>query len=162
MTIHEIERKYLVKNIPENVESYPTEAIFQGYLSVSEDGTEVRLRQKGQAYFLTVKSGKGMKRDEVEIRLMDEQFANLWPKTEGKRVEKKRIRIPFGNLHIELDIYHGRLEGLKTAEVEFRTQDEADSFNPPSWFDREITLDERYKNRSLALKGLPSEYEKNG
>jgi CYTH domain-containing protein len=155
MATYEIERKFLVKEIPENADSYPSEKISQGYLSVSDDGTEIRLRQKGRAYFLTVKSGKGMKRHEMEIELMEEQFVNLWPGTEGKRLEKKRIGIPVGNHKIELDIYYGALEGLKTAEVEFKTKDEADAFFPPSWFDREITQDERYKNKNLAQYGLP-------
>jgi adenylate cyclase len=88
---------------------------------------------------------------------LEKQFDVLWPQTEGMRVGKKRIRIPTENVVIELDIYSGTLEGLKTAEVEFETQDEADAFTPPSWLDREITQDERYKNKNLALDGFPSE-----
>jgi CYTH domain-containing protein len=157
MLNYEIERKFLVKEAPENVESFPSEEISQGYLLMTKEGTEVRLRKKGQANFLTIKSGKGMTRHEIEIELLDEQFDDLWPKTEGQRVEKKRIRIPMENLIIELDIYHGTLEGLQTAEAEFKTQDEADAFTPPSWLGREITWDDRYKNKNLALNGLPSE-----
>ena len=159
MATYEIERKFLVKKVPENIDSYPSEEIYQGYLAITADGTEVRLRKKGQAYFLTVKSGKGIQRQEIEIELIDKQFDTLWPKTEGRRVGKKRIGIPTENVTIELDIYYGTLEGLKTAEVEFKTQDEADAFTPPSWVDREITLDERYKNKNLALNGIPIESE---
>jgi adenylate cyclase len=157
MATYEIERKFLVKEVPENIDSYPSEEISQGYLSVTDNGTEIRLRKKGQGYFLTVKRGKGMKRHETEIQLLEKQFDVLWPQTEGMRVGKKRIRIPTENVVIELDIYSGTLEGLKTAEVEFETQDEADAFTPPSWLDREITQDERYKNKNLALDGFPSE-----
>ena len=157
MTTYEIERKFLVKEVPENIDSYPSEEISQGYLAVTDDGTEVRLRKKGKAYYLTVKSGKGMKRHETETELEKEQFENLWSITEGKRVEKRRVYISAENVIIELDIYHGTLEGLKTAEAEFKTRAEADAFTPPSWFDREITLEERYKNKNLALSGLPSE-----
>ena len=157
MASYEIERKFLVLEVPKNVESYPFEEISQGYLSVSDDGTEVRLRKMGQSYFLTVKSGKGIKRQEIETELNNEQFDILWPKTEGKRLEKRRINISTENIIIELDIYHGALAGLKTAEVEFKAQEEADAFIPLSWFDREITMDERYKNKNLALNGLPLE-----
>lgn len=157
MATYEIERKFLVKEVPENVGSYPFEEISQGYLAVTDDDTEVRLRRKGKAYYLTIKSGKGMKRHEIETELNKEQFDILWPKTVGKRVEKRRVNISVENIIIELDIYCGTLEGLKTAEVEFKTQSEADAFTPPSWLDREITLDERYKNKNLALNGLPSE-----
>lgn len=159
MATYEIERKFLVKDAPKNVESYPSEEISQGYLALTDDGTEVRLRKKGKVYYLTVKSGKGMKRYELETELDKKQFEILWPKTEGKRVEKRRFNITADDVIIEFDIYWGTLKGLKTAEVEFKTQDEADAFTPPSWFDREITLDERYKNKSLALHGLPSKYK---
>jgi CYTH domain-containing protein len=157
MATYEIERKFLVLEVPVNIESYPFEEISQGYLSVSDDGIEVRLRKMGQAYFLTVKSGKGIKRQEIETELNKEQFDILWPKTEGKRVEKRRVNISTENVIIELDIYHGNLESLKTAEVEFKAQEEADAFKPLSWFGKEITLDERYKNKNLALNGLPLE-----
>jgi CYTH domain-containing protein len=100
-----------------------------------------------------------MKRHEMEIELLEKQFVDLWPGTEGRRVEKKRFYIPEGNAIIELDIYLGDLEGLMTAEVEFKTQLEADAFALPSWFDREITQDERYKNKNLALAGLPEKLD---
>jgi CYTH domain-containing protein len=155
----EIERKFLVRETPRNTETHSAVEILQGYLAISDDGTEVRLRNIGQAYILTVKSGKGIRRHERETELSREQFERLWPMTEGKRVEKKRYKIAMSSLSIELDIYQGALEGLKTAEVEFETQDEADSFTPPSWLDKEVTLDERYKNKKLALCGLPEDFQ---
>lgn len=159
MSPFEIERKFIVRETPKNVETYPAVEILQGYLAVSDDGTEIRLRHIGQAYILTVKSGKGIRRHESEIELSREQFERLWPMTEGKRVEKKRYKIAKSGFTIELDIYRSTLEGLKTAEVEFKTQDEADSFTPPSWLDKDVTLDERYKNKNLALYGLPEDFE---
>jgi CYTH domain-containing protein len=159
MVNYEIERKFLVEKVPILIESYPTEEISQGYLTVSDDWIEVRLRQKGDTYFLTIKQGKGIKRHEIEIELKEKQFIDLWAGTEGRRVEKKRISIPTENAIIELDIYHGKLEGLKTAEVEFSSQDEANDFIPLSWFDREITQDERYKNKNLALDGIPKKLD---
>jgi adenylate cyclase len=154
----EIERKFLVREIPKNAETHPSVEIRQGYLSVSDDGTEVRLRNFGKAHLLTVKRGKGIKRHEREIKISREQFEELWPMTEGKRVEKTRFKIAKSAFTIELDIYHSTLEGLNTAEVEFKTQDEADSFTPPSWLDKDVTMDERYKNKNLALFGLPEDF----
>ncbi len=81
----------------------------------------------------------------------------LWPLTEGRRLEKRRYAIPFGDgLTIELDVYHGRLGGLLTAEVEFDTPAAASAFAPPDWFGRELTDDPHYKNKRLATQGLPS------
>ena len=159
MSPFEIERKFLVRETPNTPESYSAMEILQGYLAVSDDGTEVRLRNIGRDYILTVKSGKGIRRQERETVLSREQFERLWPMTEGKRVEKKRHKIAMSGFTIELDIYLGTLEGLKTAEVEFKTQDEAESFTPPPWLDLEVTLDERYKNKNLALNGLPEDFQ---
>lgn len=157
----EIERKFLVRKIPKNAETPPSVEILQGYLAVSDVGTEIRLRHIGHSYVLTVKSGKGMIRREREIEMSREQFGQLWPLTEGMRIEKKRYKIAKSGFTIALDIYHGSLEGLKTAEVEFKTKEEAASFIPPSWFDKDVTMDERYKNKNLAMHGLPEDFQQN-
>ena len=57
---------------------------------------------------------------------------------------------------LELDIYHGRLEGLLTAEVEFASVSAASAFVPPDWLGPDVTDDPRYKNKKLATDGLPS------
>ena len=57
---------------------------------------------------------------------------------------------------LELDVYHGRLEGLLTAEVEFDAVAAASAFVPPDWLGRDVTDDPRYKNKKLATDGLPS------
>jgi CYTH domain-containing protein len=64
--------------------------------------------------------------------------------------------IPAGDLRIELDVYHGRLNGLHTAEVEFDSSAGAEAFEPPDWFGREVTDEPGFKNKRLATEGLPS------
>jgi len=93
----------------------------------------------------------------VEVIVFDHRrFAALWPLTDGRRIEKRRYRIPAGDgLTLELDVYHGRLEGLLTAEVEFGSVDDAAAFVPPDWLGRDVTDDPRYKNKRLATDGLP-------
>lgn len=151
----EIERKFLVKLLPENLENYPHKSIRQGYLVITNDGSEVRLRQKGEEYFETVKGTGGKTRFELEIEITKYQFDTMWIATEGKRVEKTRYEIPYNNRTIELDIYYGRLEGLSTVEVEFPGESESNEFVLPEWFGREVTEEKEYKNQSLALYGLP-------
>jgi adenylate cyclase len=151
----EIERKFLVKELPENLSKYPSTEIIQGYLAITEDATEVRVRKKGDRYFLTVKSGFGLQRQEVEIDISKDQFEKLWSMTEGRRIEKVRSEIDHSGMKIELDIYKGILNGLIVAEVEFLSIDQAKSFIPLDWFGREVTEDERFKNKNLALYGVP-------
>ena len=153
----EIERKFLVAEAPPGLERYPHEAIRQGYLALSEDGTEVRLRHKADRFFQTIKQGEGLQRTEVEIPLARPQFEALWPLTEGKRVEKVRYAIAHEGRTIELDVYQGALAGLITAEVEFPSLEASAAFQPPLWLGVEITEDARYKNKNLAVFGMPPE-----
>ncbi len=152
---HEIERKFLVTNLPPEIENYPRNEILQGYLEISEDGTEKRVRSKGGRYTHTVKSEGGLSREEAEKEITEEEFMLHWPKTGSKRVQKVRYDIEYEGYLIELDIYSGELEGLIVAEVEFESEEHSASFDPPNWFGLEITEDHRYKNKNLALYGMP-------
>jgi CYTH domain-containing protein/CHAD domain-containing protein len=152
--VAEIERKFLVEEMPP-AESGRTE-IEQGYLMLAEE-TEVRLRRAGDELFLTAKSGSGEVREEVEVAIEPGAFGKLWPLTAGRRVRKVRHYVPAGEgLRAEVDVYEGGLDGLRTAEVEFESREQADSFTPPPWFGKELTGDPRYANRSLATVGLPA------
>lgn len=152
----EIERKFIVADLPEALADHPASLIDQGYLAIGTDGAEVRVRRAGRQHWLTVKAGVGLVRSETEVELSAEQFELLWPVTDGARIKKTRYRLPAGDgLVIELDVYAGSLSGLEVAEVEFTDQDVARRFQPPAWFGREVTDDDRFKNRSLAVDGLP-------
>ena len=151
----EIEKKYLVTRIPPGIGSSGGTFIEQGYLAVSADGTEIRLRKKANRYFQTVKKGSGLVRTEVEIELAEAQFTALWPLTAGKRLSKYRHEVPIG-LHVcELDVFCGPLKGLVLAEVEFSSIEDSRQFAPPDWFGADVTGDGRFKNRHLALHGMP-------
>lgn len=151
----EIERKFLVDRIPGDISSARQRDIVQGYLTSESVGTEVRLRRKGEKLFQTVKGGGTLVRAEYEIEVTESQFDRLWPATEGRRVEKTRYELNHCDAVIELDIYRGQLDGLVTAEVEFRTVQQSQAFTAPEWLGADITDDARYKNKNLALHGLP-------
>ena len=162
--LKEVERKYLVdpENIPIDLERCQRAELKQGYLAISADGSETRIRSfgDGKRFELTVKSSGTVIRDEQNIKITEEMFNTLWPLTSGARVEKTRYYIPLVDEHgreytAELDIYKGHLEGLATIEVEFGGREadasvRADTFKPPEWFGKDVSEDKRYKNRSLA------------
>ena len=83
----EIERKFLVTSLPADMGGGTR--ILQGYLAY-EEHLEVRIRQYGDTFFLTVKEGPGLMRRETEIEISPDQFHALWPSTEGRRLEKVR------------------------------------------------------------------------
>jgi adenylate cyclase len=151
MGAQEIERKFLVWVPPADLDSHPASAIHQGYLAIDSDGSEVRLRRRDTATWLTSKRGHGVVRAEAEIEITDAQFETLWPLTEGRRLEKTRYRIGAGEGPvIELDVYGGALAGLVVAEVEFPSRADADTFVAPSWFGPDVSEDDAYKNQRLA------------
>jgi adenylate cyclase len=149
----EVERKFLVSD-PPDLDEETAEEIDQGYLAIGTE-EEVRLRRRGEKLLLTAKRGSGLARDEAETQLDKEDFEQLWPLTDGKRLHKRRYAIPAGDRTIELDVYSGDLEGLIVAEIEFPSEQAARSFDPPAWLGREVTGDPAYLNETLATRGRP-------
>lgn len=148
----EIERKYLVDSLPENLDAFPHVEIEQGYLCTSPT---LRIRRMGDAFILTVKEkvhslSSAIVNREEEFFLSSESYARLRGKCEGIMVEKTRYRIPVGKYTAELDIFHGRHEGLLLVEVEFPSVEAANAFTPPAWFGQDVSNDPRYRNSWLA------------
>ena len=152
----EIERKFLVPAVPGSLELGNGSRLRQGYLAI--DGpVEVRVRREGEAAILTVKAGAGRTRTEVERDLSAAEADELWPATEGRRIEKVRHRVPLPTGEVlELDVYEGTLAGLVIAEVEFADGAAADGFVAPGWCHRELTGEPGWSNASLAVRGHPS------
>ncbi len=151
----EIERKFLVEEVPDWLGECPPELVEQGYLALAEE-VEVRLRRlDGERTLLTVKRGGGMSRQEVEVPIAAEAFEELWPLTEGMRVAKRRYRRDVGAGTLEIDVYEDTLEGMMVMEIEFDDENSAADFDPPEWAGKEVTGDKRYANQTLASRGRP-------
>lgn len=152
----EIERKFLVPRAPDWLADCRVEEIDQGYLAIESEDVEVRLRRLGDQSYLTIKHGRGQRRTEAEVGLGGEQFAALWPLTEGRRLRKLRHYISIDAGEAEIDVYQGPPEGLITAEVEFSSEQLSESFDPPEWMGPELTGEPGYANRKLATCGMPA------
>jgi CYTH domain-containing protein len=146
----EIERKFLVRELPQNLAAYPHAELAQGYLAIAPGGVQVRLRRAGDRCSLTYKRNDRAGRIEREIALTPEQFDVLWPATEGMRLTKTRYDVSLGELVVEIDVYRGRHEGVVVAEVEFPDERAAREFQPPAWLGADVTHDSRYSNQLLA------------
>ena len=127
----EIERKFLIKELPDNLETFPCRFLEQGYLSTEP---VVRVRQDNDKYELTYKSKGLMVREEHNLPLTKEAYLHLKEKADGRIITKKRYMIPFSKYTIELDVFQGDLAPLLLAEVEFPSEEEANAFIPPEWF----------------------------
>lgn len=147
----EIEKKFLVSRLPENLSAYPHRTIEQGYLSTEP---VIRIRKDGEKYELTYKSKGLMIREEYNLPLTQSAYEHLKPKIDGHLITKVRYRIPYNEcLTIELDCFLGEFSPLILAEVEFPDEMSANRFLPPDWFGEDVTFSSDYQNSSLSQKG---------
>ena len=132
----EIERKFLIKKLPDNLTSYKARKIEQAYLCTDP---VVRVRRDNDDYYLTYKSKGMIVREEYNLPLTKEAYGHLLAKADGNIITKTRYEIPEkDNLTIELDVFEGKFDGLLLAEVEFASEEEALGYIPPEWFGEDV------------------------
>ena len=147
MKSYEIERKYLIKQVPENLASYPFHEIEQGYLCTEP---VVRIRRQDEDYYLTYKSKGLMIREEYNLPLTKDAYFHLREKIDGRLISKRRYLIPLDPYTIELDVFRSPKDDLILAEVEFPSEEEALQFTPPAWFGEDVTNSSLYHNSHLS------------
>ena len=144
----EIERKYLIRELPENLETYSYHDIEQAYLCTAP---VVRIRRQDDRYILTYKSSGMMAHEEYNLPLTREAYEHLKAKADGNVITKRRYLIPLDDvLTIELDLFSGTFAGMILAEVEFPTEEAANTFTPPDWFIEDVTFSPLYHNSFLS------------
>lgn len=166
----EIERKFTIRRLPENLDSYTCLHMEQAYLCTDP---VVRIRRENDRYYLTYK-GKGLlAREEANLPLHAEAYAHLLKKADGLVIQKDRYLIPIKNpsfdtavlakagmeklpsdlrLTIELDIFQNP-SGLILAEVEFPSVELANAYQMPDWFAKDVTNDTSYHNSNISKGG---------
>lgn len=167
----EIERKFLIKELPANLAEYPCHLIEQAYLCTDP---VIRIRRQDDEYYLTYK-GKGlMSREEYNLPLNKDAYEHLLSKADGNIISKRRYVIPlenpqfangflpakdttaqtkhFSGLKIELDLFEAPFQSLILAEVEFPTEEMANAFLMPDWFLEDVTCDPAYHNSNLSKR----------
>ena len=82
----EIERKFLLKSLPDHLDSFPFHTIEQGYLCTDP---VVRIRRQDEEYYLTYKSKGLMVREEYNLPLTRDAYCHLRSKTDGILISKK-------------------------------------------------------------------------
>ena len=144
----EIERKFTINKLPDNLDQYTCLTLEQAYLNTDP---VVRVRRENDDFYLTYK-GKGfLAREEYNLPLNEEAYYHLREKADGLIISKKRYRIPYNeNLTIELDVFEAPLAPLVLAEVEFESIEEANAFTPPAWFEKDVTEDRSFSNSELS------------
>ena len=162
----EIERKFTISKLPDNLTAYPCRLIEQAYLNTDP---VVRIRRQDDDFYLTYK-GKGLlAREEYNLPLNEASYYHLRKKADGNIISKKRYVIPIDHpqfdttytssaeisidqisLSVELDIFEAPFDSLVIAEVEFPNQEMAEAFLPLDWFSQDVTNDPAYHNSNLS------------
>lgn len=150
--IMEIERKFLVRSLPEDLSQYRCRHIEQGYLCTNP---VVRVRKDDTQYYLTYKGEGLMTREEYNLPLTEESYRHLLKKADGNIITKQRYEIADGTGRvIELDIFGGVFKDTVLAEVEFDSVAEANAYIPPAWLGQDVTSDKSYHNSNMSKRSM--------
>ncbi len=161
----EIERKYGVKNLPNNLKIESIVNIEQGFI-YRDFNTHIRIRKiettypKNHTNYIYTLKTKGdidynnnydvARKYEIENEITKEEYEKLIKNKISNIIQKTRIVIPIeNNLKVEMDVYYDYLEGFLTAEVEFENEEQAKKFIKPEWLGEELGYKE-LSNRKLA------------
>lgn len=144
----EIERKFLVRGEFRHL-SVKELKITQGYLSV-DPARIIRLRVCDKRAILSVKAplgNSGFSRHEWEFEIPLSEASEILKVCLPEIIYKTRYLVPFSSHTYEVDIFHGRNEGLIIAELELTSEDEV--FEKPEWLGEEVTGKPEYYNSNL-------------
>ncbi|WP_187647767.1 CYTH and CHAD domain-containing protein [Nitrosophilus labii] len=155
----EIEKKFLLK--PFNIENFLKKAglnyksfdISQFY--IFDSNTPIRIRKFGKKYFLTLKKGEGLAREEFEREITKDEFENILSNYKDiYSLYKTRYKVKTRKKIYEIDRFEKELKGLFFLEVEFKDEKEAKYFNIDKRFKQlileDVTEDIRFSNFFLA------------
>ena len=153
----EIERKYLLRFLPDEARDGHRLDIAQGYIpgaQLHERIRRVSIRhgtgRVEEHFYRTVKLGDGVIRTEIEEATTAAIFEAMWPLTKGHRLRKRRFRVDVDGRTWELDEFKNR--ELVLAEIELDSEDEPVTF--PDWLapavQREVTTEPAFQNINLA------------
>ncbi|MBQ7996703.1 MAG: CYTH domain-containing protein [Paludibacteraceae bacterium] len=150
----EIERKFLVRSEEFKLQAVSSYEIIQGYLC-KEPGKTIRIRIRDTRAFLTIKSSRlreGLAKFEWEKEIDIADAKELMHLCLPGEIHKTRYIVPAPPYEgaercWEVDVFHGRLEGLVLAEIELGNEDEP--FVRPEWLGEEVTGQPQYYNANM-------------
>lgn len=146
--MQEIERKWLLKEVPERYRAQ-IPLHYERHFLFSENGIEIRVQKKGNKYEFERKTeSNDLTRAVVKFEITGEEYT-LLKKLSNASLERQSYNLNDGGYEISIKEYLGRHQGLIRAEVEFDSELSANQFIPPSWFGKEITNSELGKDKKL-------------
>lgn len=156
----EIERKFLMNEIPENLESCEKQEILQWYFKENKKNIRVRKTishkkwRKYTTYTMTKKQWSWLIRQEDEKKISEKQFWDYREFAKTYQIRKTRYLYPYNKYIVEINQFHDSLDGLRMAEIEFWSEKESEKCIPPSRCNKEVTEKKEANNSYLAVYGM--------
>lgn len=141
----EMERTYLVKDLPQNIETYPHKELIDHYLPIDSHHAKLRLRKRGDMLEITKKTlvnewDCSIQKEETII-LSPEEYEAL-AQLPCKKVHKIRYYVPYQDYIVEFDVFQWDLEWLILADIEFPDEQSQKEFLMPDFCLAEVTQEE--------------------
>ncbi len=138
----ELEKTYLVKELPENLKECRSKEVLDIYIPEEKEHPNLRVRKSGEHYEITKKEpvvkGDASKQKETTIIITEDEFDDL-NKMPGKRVRKIRYFYEYKEMVSEIDVFQDDLGGLVVADFEFDNEEEKDRFEMPDFCLADVT-----------------------
>ena len=142
------ERKFLVNSIPDISQIQPI--LYRRYFTyIGQDG-QVRVQKRGEKYEIESVFGDYKKKIQISMNAFEELSKDC-----QKVIERETYCL---DDNIKIKIYRGKYEGLRTADIEFESQEEFNSFRKPNWSGNEITTTPLGKDGQIILLSLEQIY----
>lgn len=154
MTMIELERTFLLKELPKKFDEFAAKEIIDLYIPKISRHPNLRIRKNGNIYTITKKTPKNNDTSEFieeTLNLTKDEFEGL-KAAENKIVRKFRYRRQQNNIIIEIDIFKDELKGLALVDFEFQTVQEKNNFKPFDFCGAEVTHEEVIAGGYLAGK----------
>lgn len=150
----ELERTFLAKELPKEIKRADFVEIVDTYIPDRPEHSHLRLRKKGNKYYMTKKapmSKDASEQMEYTIELTLEEYEALVGCSK-KRVTKKRYYAKIDGFDAEVDVFEEGLRGLVLVDFEFSDVDEKNKFVMPSSMLADVTPEEFIAGGMLAGK----------
>lgn len=133
----EIERKFLVKSLPDISQIQPIR--YERYYLRSDVGTQERIQKKGDKYEREIlRTISNLQRTKEKQTITQEEFDELKKGKENEGIIRDSYLLS-NNPNTSIKIYQGKYKGLMRAEIEFESEEEAKAYMPELWMGNEIT-----------------------
>ena len=138
----ELEKTYLAKYIPKDIEHCKSKEIIDIYIPKSKEHPTLRIRKNGDNYEITkkepVNKGDSSHQEEQTIILRKDEFNEL-KKLDGKVARKIRYYFEYNGRTAEIDVFQDKLKGLILVDFEFKSKAEKDAFKMPEFCLADVT-----------------------